>query len=614
MKMRRATRRRLLRIAAAAPMLAGNWLATLVPNSAMAAATSGSRVRPGDPSWPSETRWRQLGEVVGDALVKVRSPLLDCLNAAPAAACAHLFKAVKNPYFIGEDVALTQTLGWVDAWTSAPSVYAVAARSTAHVVAAVNFAREHRLRLVVKGGGHSYQGTSNAPDSLLVWTRRMNEITLHDSFVAEGCEQSAAPQRAVTVGAGAVWAHVYDAVTTQAGGYVQGGGCMTVGVAGLVQSGGFGSFSKAYGLAAGSLLQAEVVTADGVVRIANACTHPDLFWGLKGGGGGSLGVVTRLTLRVHQLPENFGAVNMTIKATSPAAFRRLIGLMVDFYAQSLMNPHWGEQIRFRADNVLRISMVFQGLNRSQAQAIWKPFMDSLDSAPDDFKVEFGLLKVVAVSAREFWAPTLIKKALGFISTDDRPGAPAGNVFWPGDQGQAGQVVHGYQSAWLPAALLQDGQRQALCDALHAATRHWSVSLHVNKGLAGAGSEAVAAAKDTAMNPAVLTAFALAISGAEEQPAYPGVPDREPDVGLARRRAQAIGRAMDEVRRTVPDAGSYVSESDYFASNWQRSFWGSNYPRLLEVKSKYDPEGLFFVHHGVGSERWSGDGFTRRIRG
>jgi len=61
-------------------------------------------------------------------------------------------------------------------------------------------------------------------------------------------------------------------VTTKAGRYVQGGGCLTVGAAGLIQSGGFGSFSKRYGLAAAGLLEAEIVTADGAVRIANACT------------------------------------------------------------------------------------------------------------------------------------------------------------------------------------------------------------------------------------------------------------------------------------------------------------------------------------------------------
>jgi FAD/FMN-containing dehydrogenase len=67
--------------------------------------------------------------------------------------------------------------------------------------------------------------------------------------------------------------------------------------------------------------------------------------------------------------------------------------------------------------------------------------------------------------------------------------------------------------------------------------------------------------------------------------------------------------MDELRKLVPEAGSYVSESNCFDSAWQQSFWGPNYPRLRAVKSKYDPDGLFFVHHGVGSEEWSADGFT-----
>jgi FAD/FMN-containing dehydrogenase len=70
--------------------------------------------------------------------------------------------------------------------------------------------------------------------------------------------------------------------------------------------------------------------------------------------------------------------------------------------------------------------------------------------------------------------------------------------------------------------------------------------------------------------------------------------------------------MDELLRVVTKAGSYVSESDFFERSWQKSFWGSNYPRLAAVKKKYDPDGLFFVHHGVGSEEWSADGFTRKV--
>jgi hypothetical protein len=255
-------------------------------------------------------------------------------------------------------------------------------------------------------------------------------------------------------------------------------------------------------------------------------------------------------------------------------------------------------------------MVFQGLTRAQAEAVWQPFFDRLDAEPKAFSIDFSPLKIVSTSARTFWSPTFFKRALGFIRRDDRAGAPSGNVFWPGDQQQAGQYLHGYASTWLPASLLSDGRRSALADALFAASRHWGVSLHVNKGLAGGAPEALAAAKDTATHPAVLDAFALAISGAEEQPAYPGVAGHEPDVAGGRQQAEAVRLATAALRSVVPNAGSYVAESDFFEPDWQRAFWGDNYARLQAAKDRYDPAGLFFAHHGVGSERWSPDGFTR----
>ena len=67
--------------------------------------------------------------------------------------------------------------------------------------------------------------------------------------------------------------------------------------------------------------------------------------------------------------------------------------------------------------------------------------------------------------------------------------------------------------------------------------------------------------------------------------------------------------MEELRKVSPRPGSYVSESNFFEPSWQESYWGANYERLQRVKAKYDPDGLFFVHHGVGSENWSADGFT-----
>jgi FAD/FMN-containing dehydrogenase len=174
----------------------------------------------------------------------------------------------------------------------------------------------------------------------------------------------------------------------------------------------------------------------------------------------------------------------------------------------------------------------------------------------------------------------------------------------------GQFLHGYRSAWLPALLLQPEQQPYLADALFASTRHWAMSLHFNKGLAGAPAEDVAAAKDTAMHPAVLDAFALAISAGNGPPAFLNIPGHAPDLHAARRNANAIGKAMDEILKMVPEAASYVAESDFFHPGWQQAFWGPNYPRLAAVKRHYDPAGLFFVHHGVGSEEWSADGFTR----
>ena len=187
----------------------GSGLASLaaaaLPVPRAAAATVG-RVRPGMPGWPTEADWSALNQATNGRLARV---------AAPALAGADASRLLANPFFIGDQPALTQSSGWLDAWRSSPSAYVVGAESAADVAAAVRFAGARNVRLVVRGGGHSYFGTSNAPDSLLLWTRRMNQVTLHESFVAQGCDAQAAPTRAVSVGAGAIWAHVYDAVTTR---------------------------------------------------------------------------------------------------------------------------------------------------------------------------------------------------------------------------------------------------------------------------------------------------------------------------------------------------------------------------------------------------------------
>lgn len=600
-------RRDLLKAALALPLaplaLSPSWAAA---REILKGATAFySRVRPGDPGWPSEAQWDQLKQSVGGRLQRLHSPFA---QGADSAVRQEALDQVRNPYYLGDTPSLTQTSGWADAWTSRPSVYAVAAENTQDVVAAVNFARQHHLRLVVKGGGHSYQGTSDAPDSLLLWTRHMNRIALHDAFMPQGCEGQHAPQPAVTVEAGAMWVDAYTAVTTQAGRYVQGGGCMTVGVAGLVQSGGFGSFSKRFGTASGNLLEAEVVTADGKVHVVNACREPELFWALKGGGGGSIGVLTRLTLRTHDLPDTFGAVFGMIEADSDEAYHALIAQTMRFYGTALFNPHWGEQLKFHG-NMLHLSMVFQGLSQQEAEAVWAPFLAWV-TARSAYRIKEEV-RVIALPARHFWDAEFFRQhAPQLIVADKRPDVPRDHVLWAGDEGQVGQFIHGYRSGWLPQSLLDEGRIDELAEAMFQATRHWGFSLHFNKGIAGAPRDAVERSRDTAMNPGAMDAFALAITGGESGPAFPGMPGASPDLDDARNEKARIDQCMDALLKVAPGAGSYVSESDYFERDWQRSFWGTNYPRLLAAKRRYDPQGLFFVRHGVGSEGWSDDGFTR----
>ena len=133
------------------------------------------------PGWPTDADWAGFNQAVGGRLSCVTLPNFD----DPA-----VRKLLSDPFYIGDQPGLTQSSGWLDAWRSSPSAYVIAAESASDVAAAIGFARVHNLRLVVKGGGHSYLGTSNAPDSLLVWTRPMNAIIVHDAFTPQGSAAS----------------------------------------------------------------------------------------------------------------------------------------------------------------------------------------------------------------------------------------------------------------------------------------------------------------------------------------------------------------------------------------------------------------------------------------
>jgi FAD/FMN-containing dehydrogenase len=552
----------------------------------------------GEAAWPAASAWEELEGKVGGRLIEVPSPLAACRAGASAEACTAAVRRLDNPFYLQDQPGGTQTNGWLDAWTAELSPRAIAAESADDVAAGVDFAREHGVKLVVKGAGHDYKGRSNAPRSLLVWTHRMRDITFHESFRVEGAPGDEPGVPALSAAAGARWLDAYR-VATANGRYVQGGGCTTVGVAGgFLQGGGFGSFSKRFGTGAGGALEFELVTADGKRRVANRLRHPDLFWALRGGGGGTFGIVTRATILAHPMPKTVGLVRGKITAASDDAFRALLGRFVAFYPDALNGPPWGEQISIGGDNTLGVLLTYLDLDTDAARRVWQPLL-AFARATDglEAKLTFDTYPFAGLWDPDFWE----KQGPGMITRDDRPDAEPGTFWWTSNQGEVAEFLYTYQSRWIPLSLFEPAAAPRLVRALFDASRHANVRLQINKGLAGASREAVQRARQTSIHPGVFDAAMLAIIAERQQGAFPGVPGHEPDRAAARAAAEGANRAMQILRAATPGAGSYGNESDYFEKNWKQTYYGPPYQRLLEIKRKYDPGNLFRVHQGVGSD-------------
>jgi FAD/FMN-containing dehydrogenase len=157
----------------------------------------------------------------------------------------------------------------------------------ADVVTAVNAAREGNLELSVYGGGHGVTGSAVVDGGVCVDMREITSITIDPEA------------NTARVGGGCTWGQL-DAATQEYGLAVTGGRVSSTGVAGLALGSGSGWLERKLGFTCDNLLSAEVVTADGRVVIASETENPDLFWGLRGGGG-NFGIVTDLTFRLHPI-------------------------------------------------------------------------------------------------------------------------------------------------------------------------------------------------------------------------------------------------------------------------------------------------------------------------
>jgi hypothetical protein len=157
------------------------------------------------------------------------------------------------------------------------------------VQACVEVARNSRLPIAARSGGHSYAGYCVPDGGLVVDLNKLSGVRMQPDGTAE-------------IGAGTRLIDVYAGVAA-AGRALPGGSCPSVGIAGLTLGGGIGVLQRKFGLTIDHLVSAKVVTPDGQLRTASASSEPDLFWALRGGGGGNFGIVTSFTFRTEPAPD-----------------------------------------------------------------------------------------------------------------------------------------------------------------------------------------------------------------------------------------------------------------------------------------------------------------------
>lgn len=183
----------------------------------------------------------------------------------------------------------------------------------ADVSSAITFARERELLLAVRGGGHSFPGLSTCDGGMMLDVSPMKAVSVD----VKG--------RRAIAGAGCWGGHV-DGETQQHGLATTMGQISDTGIAGLTLGGGFGWLSRQFGLACDNLISVEIVTADGKVRRASQDENPDLFWGLRGGGG-NFGVATKFEYRLHRVsPQVIGGSIVWKTSDAPA--------VLDFYRET----------------------------------------------------------------------------------------------------------------------------------------------------------------------------------------------------------------------------------------------------------------------------------------
>jgi len=407
----------------------------------------------------------------------------------------------------------------------------------------VRFARAYGVRVALRSGGHSYGGWSTGP-GLVIDVGRMAAIDVQNGRVV--------------VGAGTRLIDVYDAVAARGRG-VPAGSCPTVGVTGLTLGGGVGVLSRAWGLTCDDLVGAQVVTADGQVRECDVSREPDLFWALRGGGGGSFGVVTSLILRTHlagDLAIGFLSWPWARAAAVVAGWQAWMSRAPDALWSTL-------HLEAGADGG---SVAIHAVHTGSARDI---------SAQLD-----GLVAVTgAPSYRESGTRTYRDVMLLEAGCLGRSASQC-HLQGTTPDAQLGRDTFIAKSVIAPTALSSDATAalvQGVGSVIGRSDMGGAAVLLDSLG----GAVWRAAPSDTAF--VHRNAFAIA--------QLYGSWDADAPAAIAAATTAWL-RQLHATVRPLVGPGAYVNYADPELPDWEDAYWGTNYPRLRQVKAKYDPDRVF----------------------
>lgn len=258
---------------------------------------------PTEACWPPPTVWQELATALGEGVLREIADAAtvhsQCVAAIESYGGATAREAANGTcIFAGSCVYQNCSEG------GAPNIptYSIKATKVEHVQTAVQFAQAHRIRLAVKSTGASYAVADQQPGGILVWMSyfpKYSEEGVVENYT-DSCGTAHGP--VIKVGGGETWGNVFGALAANGKYMMSSGAAVVVGASGgWLQGGGLGPFDRSLGLGVDNVVEFEVVAADGTLRTASACSEPDLFWALRGGGGGNWGVVVSQTSRVHPI-------------------------------------------------------------------------------------------------------------------------------------------------------------------------------------------------------------------------------------------------------------------------------------------------------------------------